>query len=65
MDRNIICMTHIKNSYNINTNRYRVTRDLWLGLVLLCLTPLSAMLQLYRGGQCLLVEETRLPGENH
>jgi hypothetical protein len=30
----------------------------------LCFTPLSTIFQLYRGG-VLLVEETRVPGENH
>jgi hypothetical protein len=29
------------------------------------LMPLSTILQLYRGGQFLLVEETGVPGENH
>jgi hypothetical protein len=29
------------------------------------LTPLSAIFQLYRGGQFLLVEENGVPGENH
>ena len=35
------------------------------GLALGCLTPLSTIFQLYRGGQILLVEETKVPGENH
>jgi hypothetical protein len=30
-----------------------------------CLMPLSTIFQLYRGGKFLLVEETRVPGENH
>jgi hypothetical protein len=30
-----------------------------------CLTPLSIILQLYRDSQCVCVEETRVPRENH
>ena len=37
---------------------------MYLRLGLGCLTPLSTIFQLYRGG-VLLVEETRVPGENH
>jgi len=35
----------------------------WFGLW--CLTPLSTIFQLHRGWSVLLVEETRIPGENH
>ena len=34
-------------------------------LDLLCLTPLSAIFQLYHGDQILVLEEAGLPGENH
>ena len=37
---------------------------MYLRLGLGCLTPLSTIFQLYRGG-VLLVEETGVPGENH
>jgi hypothetical protein len=30
-----------------------------------CLTPLSAIFQLYHGDQFLVVEEAEVPGENH
>jgi len=35
------------------------------GLGLCCLTPLSTIFQLCRGGNFLLLEETGIPGENH
>jgi len=35
----------------------------WFGL--LCLTPISTILQLYRGAQFLFVGEIAEPGENH
>ena len=36
------------------------------GLRLWCLTPLSTLFKLYRGMRsALLMEETRVPGENH
>ena len=38
---------------------------LWFYLVLWCLTQLSTILQLYGGGQFLLVEETGVPRGNH
>jgi hypothetical protein len=34
-------------------------------LILLCLMPLSAIFQLYHADQILVVEEARVPGENH
>ena len=30
-----------------------------------CVTPLSTIFQLYRGGSVLFVEGTEVPGENH
>ena len=36
-----------------------------LGLGLWCLTPLSTIVQLYRGVQFLMVEKTGVSGENH
>jgi len=39
--------------------------DLGLGVLLWCITPLSSMHKLYRCVSVLLVEETRIGGENH
>ena len=36
-----------------------------MGLGLGCLTPLSTIFQLYQGSHVLLVEETKVLGENH
>jgi len=44
---------------------YTDRRNWRRGLGFWCLTQLSTIFQLYRGSQFLLVEETRVPGENH
>jgi hypothetical protein len=37
----------------------------WKNWGVKCLTPVSTMFQLYHCGSVLLVEETRVPGENY
>ena len=39
--------------------------NIYIGLVVCCLTSFSTIFQLYRGGIFFLVEEIGVPGENH